>query len=130
MYIHVHTCMLSIYAWDMFSQVCIFNMYVFHKSIYGCMHKGVYASIHIYVYGCVYNCAHVYMCTCIYTHHMPMYVCTYTHNLFFWTIEKTCFLLTHINSLLFPKTKDNLLYYHSTIIKIKILILMILKSNL
>lgn len=117
MLMHVHSCthMYTVYICMgcIFFHVCIFNMYVFHKTIYVCMDEDVCASIHIYVYGCVCNWAHVYTCTCTYTHHMHMYMYAYVHiHIIFFSgpFEKTCCLLTHINSLFFPKTKDIVLY--------------------
>lgn len=109
MYVHsgVHTCIL--YMHEIFFHISIFNIYVFHRPIYVCMHKRVHLSIRMYVCGCIYNHGHVYMCICMYTHHMHMhmymykYVCRYIHTSYFF--EKTCCLLTHIHSyFLKPRT--------------------------
>lgn len=117
MYIHSYTvyiCIKNIF------HVSIFNIYGFHLPIYVCMHKHVHLSIHIYVCGYMYNHGHVYMCIWMYTCHMYMHI----HKYFF---EKDM-LPVDSYTLLFPKTKDALLYCYSTIIKIRILILTVLNT--
>lgn len=64
-----------------------------------------------------------------------VYVCIYLHACmhiisFSEPFEKAHCPLIHMHSVLFPKTKHLLLYFCSTIIKIRMLILTVLKSNL
>ena len=85
---------------------------------YACINMCTY--LFTYMCGYMYNHGHVYMCIWMYTCHMYMHI----HKYFF---EKDM-LPVDSYTLLFPKTKDALLYCYSTIIKIRILILTVLNT--